>query len=173
MLEHLTSRLQHIEARVGELTRQLGCFSHGTVEQLMARDNTLLEAVNCLKALGLIYIEWSREVFADTEDVTSETRWAGNIDRGGLLESIRVSCLHPHDGFTIQVLVQGDPLFAAPVAISAQTVAIPINDSVLIKTLLAGKKIDVVTVDGSGSSGVPAQGLQVGFLMKFTPPSIA
>src|SRR5574343_346284 len=41
-------------------------------------------------------VEWSREVWGETENVHTGTRWAGNVLQGGPIETVRISVAEYH-----------------------------------------------------------------------------
>lgn len=108
-------------------------------------------------------VVWSREVWGETENVHTGTRWAGNILLGGPVQVIRVSCAEYHAGLLVQIKANGVDVFSSPRALTSQSMEWTVDDDpnlIALLTLANGAKIDVVTSVISGSYITPVKGLQ-------------
>lgn len=109
-------------------------------------------------------VEWAREVWGETENVHTGTRYAGNILQGGPIETIRLSVAEYHAGLLVQIKAGGVDVFSSPRAITSQTMAWDVDDDpnlIALSNLANGAKIEVVTSVVSGSYVTPVKGLQV------------
>lgn len=93
-------------------------------------------------------------IFGIDEAIVSDSRYAGNINRGGQVWNVRLSVADYQPGATVQILVDGDPLFTEAQELTAQTMVWSPDDTVnklTMESIAAGAVVDVVTTFSVGT----------------------